>query len=155
MKRAFIPEDHFESKVKNKLLWSQGTVLSFTPQPFTPKTRPVEKGRKRILRDNMKYEEFQEINQMHREYMKKIIGNLHPDAALEIIYKADLTGAQIEINNHKGYVVHERKNSLAVIFPTDEVKIFPKSIWDFKISFEGIDYIFFGKNLKKNRFMRK
>lgn len=152
--KALDPEGHFNSKIKSCTVRDQGTVISFVSQPFIPKKFTTEKGIKRIVKEDYKYSDFIEINKMHREYLRELRGTLHPYASLNLIYKAELTGAEIEIAGRTGFVIQERKNSLTVIFPGDLIKVYPKSLWNFRMKADGIDYLFFGKDLKKNRFLK-
>lgn len=150
----FSPENHYDLKIKNGSIRDQNATLKFDDPPFKSKDFKIEKGFKRIKKDNFKYAEFVDIHQMHTEYLTKLKGHHNPDTFLELIYKAELTGASIEINNKIGFVIEERKNSLTVIFPDDSIKIFPKAVFNFNIIFEGIKYIFFANSLKHSRLIK-
>lgn len=122
--------------------------------PLEPKGFRVEKGLRRIAKDRFSYEDFKTVNQMHTEYLRELKGALSPKAFLDILYRAELTGAQIRIAGKVGIVVEERKNSLSVIFEGNKVKIYPKKVWDFQLIFDGAQYFFFSEALKKGRSLR-
>lgn len=153
-KKFFDVETHFESKIGKNNLCSQGRVINFQPAPFCSTRKPIEKGIKRIIKEKFKYEEFKIINELHNDYIRELKGNQHPNAFNDILYKSELTGAKIRINGKFGFVIEERKNSLTVIFEGDKIKIFPKAVWNFVYSFDGVDYMFFTSNMKKNRFLK-
>lgn len=152
--KNFDAEAHFESKLKGSSIRDHGTVISFAARPFSPARRPAEKGIKRVVREKFKYEEFKKINGMHTAYMRQLVGRLSPDAAMDAIYRAELTGAEIVVNGTAGFVIEERKNSLTVIFRGDRVKVFPKAVWDFTYVLDGVEYIFYAAALKKGRFLK-
>lgn len=154
MKPNFNVEAHYESKIRQGSIKDQGSFLNFRNVPFIPKNVEIQKGLKRIKMDKFKYDDFKIINQLHQEYLKEIKGVLSHTAFLDIIYKAELTGAKIEIAGKEGFVIQERKNTIFVIFPGNITKIFPKKIWDFKLKFEDVEYLFFAKALKNGRFFK-
>lgn len=153
MSREFSAEAHFESKIKQGSIKDQ-SVLRFGATPLEPKKFHSEKGLRRIAKDRFSYESFQAINQMHTEYLRELKGHLPPKAFLDVIYKAELTGALIQIAGKEGIVVEERRNSLCVIFVGNVIKIYPKKIWDFKLIFDGVRYLFFSEGLKKGRLLK-
>ena len=150
----FDAESHFNSKLRRGTIRDQGTIISFASKPFNSKIKTQEKGLKKIKKEKFRYNEFMPINIIHTEYIKELKGNLHPDAFMDVLYKAELTGAKVRINGKEGFVIEERKNSMCVIFEDDKVNIFPKNVWDFVYTFENIDYFFYSENLKKNRFLK-
>lgn len=151
MPNNFSAEAHFESKIKQGSIKNQSSVIRFENQLFEPKKTTVEKGLKRICKDQFKYSDFLEINQLHSEYLHKIKEISGNKGFLDNVLKAELTGAKIKISNKIGFVVEERKNSLVVIFEDDRTKIFPKKVWDFILMFDKSEYKFFSKKLKKSR----
>lgn len=150
----FDVESHYESKIKNGSLKDQGIILRFNKPTYRPSNPEIIKGLRRIAKDRFKYEDFIEINKIHSAYLKELKGNLSPKGFLDILYKSELTGAMIDIAGKSGFVIEERKNSISVIFPENIVKLYIKSCWNFKINFEGVDYLFFCNNLKNNRFLK-
>lgn len=147
---SFIPSSHFKS------------ILNIDYQPTFSFNTYQRKEKKIIPKkiqkadfNKMKYSDFLPINQLHTEYIQELKGNLSPDNFLPILYRAELTGAKIIINNKSGFIVEERVNTLFIIFEDDKIKIFPKNQNNFIFEHENIQYIFYGKNLKKNRFLRK
>lgn len=152
--KGFDAESHFESKIKTKSLRAQGVVIDFSARPFTPTARPVEKGLRRVAHGAFRYADFAKINTLHTAYLAKLRGRLSPDAFLPILHGAELTGAAIRIRGEDGYIIEERKNSLVVIFLDDRVRVFPKDVWDFSLIADGVEYYFFARALKKNRFTR-
>lgn len=144
-------EQHFESKIKQGSIKNQSTILHFSTQPFENKKSVREKGIRRIYKDRFTFESFLKINELHNDYIKELKGNLSPKAFLDVLYKAELTGAKIKIAGREGIIVEERKNSICVIFSTNETKIYPKRNWDFSLIFENVEYTFLCENLKANR----
>lgn len=152
----FSPTAHFESKFKhNTAKDGCSTILHFEAPPFISQTVIREKGLRRILTDRFSFEDFKEINILHQNYIRKLKGSLYPTMFLDVLYKAELTGALIKIAGKEGIVVEERKNTLCVIFKDNKVKVFPKTLWNFTFSFEGVDYLFMCKALKKSRIIAK
>jgi len=154
MAEHFNVEAHYESKIKKGSIKDQGSVLRFTRMPFEPKKKEIQKGLRKIATERFKYSDFEDINKLHLEYLQELRGGLSSSAFMDILYKAELTGAKIEIAGRTGFVLEERKNSLFVIFPGNLVKIYPKKLWDFSLEFEGIKYLFFSEALKKGRFLK-
>ncbi|KAM0680251.1 hypothetical protein GINT2_001636 [Glugoides intestinalis] len=152
---SFSPAAHFESKIKQEAKKDASAILHFAPPPFIPKTVVPEKGLRKILKDRFSFEDFTEINSMHQHYIRKLKGTLLPSVFLDILYKAELTGAKINIAGKEGIVVEERKSTLCVIFKDNKVKLFPKNVWNFTFPFEGVNYLFICKSLKKNRSITK
>lgn len=147
----FSAEAHYESKIRQGSIKNQSAVIRFDSQVFEPKKSTVEKGLRRICKDQFKFEDFFEINQLHNNYLHQIKELSGAKKFLENILKAELTGAKIKIANKTGFVVEERKNSLIVIFEDNRTRIFPKKSWDFILFFDGIQYKFYSSRLKKNR----
>lgn len=155
MPEKFSAEAHFESKLKQGSIRDQGSVLRFGAMPLEPKKFHSEKGLRRIAKDRFKYEDFKTINQMHTGYLRELQGNLPPKAFLDTLYRAELTGALIQIAGKEGIVVEERRNSLSVIFEGNVIKIYPKKVWDFRLIFDGVQYLFFSEALKKGRSLKR
>lgn len=168
----FDAEAYFDSKIRNATVRDQGVVLDFSDKPL-PSRNPPEKGIHRIIKENFKYNEFKRINEFHTEYLRDLKGNLHPSAFMEVLYRAELTGAKVRVWNNKcankcenvssgnnspgnniGFIISERKNSIIVIYKNDKIKVFPKSAWNFSLIFDEIEYIFFASDMKKNRYLK-
>ncbi|ELA41595.1 uncharacterized protein VICG_01343 [Vittaforma corneae ATCC 50505] len=147
----FNAEQHFESKIKQGSIKNQSTILRFDTQPFKSKKAEREKGLRRICKDRFNFEDFVKINKMHSSYVQELKGNLSPKAFLDVLYRAELTGAKVKIAGKEGIIVEERKNSLCVIFSSNQMKLYPKRSWDFSLVFDGIEYQFLSENLKTNR----
>lgn len=154
----FSPEMHYNSKMKNRTVRDQGIVISLKKQPSnSSKEVRIEikkKGIRRVMEDKYTYDRAVDLKAEHTKYIAKLLGNVHPEAAMALLYQAELTGAEIKINNSVGIIIEERKNSLIVIFKDNKVRCFPKSTNSFIFSFNGTDYLFIAKNLKKNRIFK-
>ena len=144
-------EQHFESKIKQGSIKNQGTIVCFSLQPFEGKKTEQEKGLRRVCKDRFNFENFQAVNALYNDYLRELKGNLTPKAFLDILYKAELTGAKIKIDNKEGLIVEERKNSICVIFSSNQMKIYPKRTWDFSLIFDCVEYKFLCEKLKINR----
>lgn len=151
MAKSFSAEAHYESKIKQGSIKNQSAVLRFNNSVFEPKQSKIEKGFRRICKDQFNYSCFSEINTLHCEYLRKIKETAGPKGFLENLFKAELTGAKIKIANRIGFVVEERKNTLVVIFEGNDLKIFAKKVFNFSVLFEGVEYFFYSENLKKGR----
>ncbi len=150
----FNAESFFESKLSSGDLRSNGSVIGFYVKDieFTKKIPP--KGIKRINRDVINFKDFEIINKLHKEYLQELRANHKGNSFENILFNSELTGAEIEIDNKKGIVVEERKNSILVIFKDNKIKLYPKNVWNFTLDFENIKYLFFPQKLKKNRFLK-
>lgn len=153
-KTKFDAETFFESKIKGGDLRSHGSVLNFTTPLITFTKKPREKGIKRICKELIEYDRFKILNKLHTEYMTELKNKNKGNAFNNILYGAELSGAEIEIDNKKGFVVEERKNSISVVFPDNKVKLYPKDVWNFLYLFDNCKYYFVAKKLKKNRFFK-
>ena len=151
MSANFSAEAHYESKIKQGSIKNQSSLLRFDSFVFEPKKTTIEKGLRRICKDEFKFSDFQEINKLHTDYLRKIKEISGCKGFLEGLTKAELTGAKIKISDKIGFIVEERKNSLIVIFEKNIIKIFPKKVWDFWILFDGEEYKFYSEQLKKSR----
>lgn len=151
MPTPFSAESHFESKIKRGSIRNQSTVIRFTPQPFEPNKHTTVKGLRRICCDRFSFTDFEKINEMHTEYLRRLKGSCTPQAFLDVLYKAELTGTRIKIDKKEGFIVEERRNSIFVIFESNKIKIYPKKVWDFILMFDGVEYMFICESLKKNR----
>jgi len=151
VKMPFSAEQHYESKIRQGSIRGQSTILHFDRKPLECRKREQEKGIRRVCRDRFRFEDFVSLNSLHTDYLKELKGDLGSKAFLDVIYKAELTGARVRIAGREGIVVEERKNSLCVIFESNEVKIYPKRNWDFTVLFDGVEYIFISRNLRANR----
>lgn len=149
----FSAEQHYESKIKQGSIRNQSVILHFDRKPLEYKTKQREKGIRRISKDRFNFKDFLEITQLHSEYLKELKGGLSPKAFLDVIYKAEMTGARVRIAGKDGIIVEERKNSIAVIFESNDVKIYPKRNWDYSVLFEGVEYIFMSRRLRPNRML--
>lgn len=151
MIQKFSAEEHYELKIKQGSIRSQSVYLRFGKNEPKKKIINKEKGFKRIIKDNFKFEDFVEINDLHTKYLDNLKGQFHPTAFQEILYKAELTGAKIEIAQKEGYIIEERKNTLTVIFMNDIIKVYPKKVFDFSLKHQGVKYMFYSNALKGGR----
>lgn len=147
----FSAEQHFESQIKRGSIKNQSITLHFGAQPLENKKIEREKGLRRICKDRFCFRDFVGVSEMHNSYIRELKGNLSPKAFLDVLYKAELTGAKIKIAGKEGIVVEERKNSLFVIFSSNQTKLYPKRSWDFSLVIDGVEYRFLPENLKINR----
>lgn len=154
MVKKFCAEEHFELKIKQGSIRDQSIYLRFGKSLRKDSKFIPEKGIKRIVKDNFKFEEFKEINKLHNDYLDKLKGQLHPNIFQEILYKAELTGAKIEIANKEGYVIEDRKNTLTVIFENDIIKVYSKQIYDFSLVHQNVKYMFYSGALKAGRLFK-
>ncbi|KAM0675485.1 hypothetical protein GVAV_000850 [Gurleya vavrai] len=148
LKSSFIASNHYSQISKNTFQHS----FSFYSETIQRKQKI-----KKIHPVNqfLKYKDYLQINKMHVEYFKELKKGMSNDAFLGVLYKAELTGAIVEICGKKGIIVEERANSIRIIFENDSVKMYFKNVNNFIIEFDGVKYLFFGQNLAKNRFLKK
>lgn len=148
---SFVASNHYNKQVK----------LDYQPTFLFPKRIPKPKTQQTKIwktnKYNVNYEDYKIINELSINYLRSLKGSLSPDIFLAHLYKAELTGIHIRIVGRAGYgyVVEERVNSLYVVFADNVVRLFIKKLVDFVIELDGVEYFFFGKNLKKNRFVKK
>ena len=72
MSGNFSAESHFESKIKQGSIKNQSPVIRFDGSIFEPSKFTKEKGLRKICKDQFKYSDFEEINRLHCEYLKKL-----------------------------------------------------------------------------------
>lgn len=102
----------------------------------------------------MDFSYLQKIKKLHIEYLIELKQNASPDFFLPILLKAELTGASIKLNKKEGIVVEERENTIK-LYIDGKIKMFVKNLINFSIEVDKVEYTFYGKNLKKNRFIKK
>ncbi|KAI5149672.1 hypothetical protein ENBRE01_1054 [Enteropsectra breve] len=147
-------EAHFDAKMAKSCIKDHGMIINFSSKRRELKASKQEKGIPRIVKENFTYGEMQKINKIHKEYLSELKGKHVPSTFMDVLYRAELTGAEISIAGKTGIVIEERKNVMVVIFPCDIIKIYPKNKYDFSINIDEVDYIFYGSNLKINRMLK-
>lgn len=135
------------------------SILNISYQPtfiFTKIPKQKSFAKKKVPKTNfMDFSQIHKIAELHTEYLKSLKSNATPDNFLPILYKAELTGATIEIENYGAGVVLEERENVLRVYTKGKIKTFVKNNINFPISLDNVKYIFCGKNLKKNRFIKK
>ncbi|KAF7683654.1 hypothetical protein TCON_1140 [Astathelohania contejeani] len=156
---TFDIEEHYNDKLPSGMALDSNTKFYLSNTSELPKKAGKVRKIYRVNRTNLKYDLFREVNEMHKRYLNELLGSKSPNAILPLIYKAELTGAEIKIKIGESYkigiVVEERENCLVVIHENNDIKIYPKRSFDFIMAYNGIEYLFLARNLKKIRFLRK
>ncbi|RVD92568.1 hypothetical protein TUBRATIS_009220 [Tubulinosema ratisbonensis] len=154
LKSDFDVLEHLNTKSKEKIesnIKKVHTRTSFISDQKESLKRKVIKQ----TYSQLKYTDFLKVNELHNEYIKKIKSTNF----LQILYKAELTGALLKFKTisgiKEGIVVEERKNSFLIIHSDDSLKVYPKQMYDFVYKVDGIRYFILGKFLKYNRFFKK
>lgn len=148
---SFVASNHYNKYLK----------LDYQPTFLFPKRIPTPKLTSNKIHSVNKYDldynEYKFINELSKNYMRSLKGNLSPDNFLPHLLKAELTGASIKTIKSKnyGFIIEERVNSIFVLYENNIVKMFIKKNNNFVVELDGVEYLFFGENLKKNRFFKK
>lgn len=150
---TFNPESHYNSKIKDGTVLEQGTVLDFKRELRTNEKKK-EKGKKRVIREEYKYEAFKQIADEHSKYIDRLIGNTDPNTAMAALYRADLTGARVSVDGQDGIIAEERKKTIIMLYSDNKVKCIPKKGAILTYKHKTVEYYFIGKNLKKSRFTK-
>lgn len=98
------------------------------------------------------YSQFEEINKLFNSYVPQ---SSNPKLFVNQLYKMELTGAKIKINNKSFIIVEERKNSIITISQDNRIRTFIKSGLEFIFEHNNVQYLILGKGLKLNRFVKK
>jgi ribonuclease P protein subunit POP4 len=154
----FDIEEHINEKLARQPIRLYNTGLWLANTAFTNSARNGGRGMGKVNTGSVRYKDFIEINAMHTIYISELRGNMSPNAFLPVLYKAELTGAKVTILsgiNKTGIIVEERENVILMVFEDDRIKCYPKNTIDFTFAFDGVDYIFLGDKMKKNRFFKR
>ncbi|KAF9761746.1 hypothetical protein NGRA_2411 [Nosema granulosis] len=115
---------------------------------------PTQKDNFKIGRSSIKptYSQFEEVNKLFKEYIPKVAD---PKMFVNQLYKMELAGAEIEIDNRKCIIVEERKNSIITISKDNILRTRIKAGLKFIFEHNNVKYLVIARNLKMNRFMKK
>lgn len=150
---------HLNANIEGETLESSFKVVHTTE---SIREKPSKKMKRKIESTHFRgvhFEDFVAISRLHEKYIAELKAEMSPDLFLSHLYKAELTGAQVEIRSkgirRKGIVVEERANVLLVIHESGAIKMYPKAANNFLIDHDGVKYLFFGKRMRSGRFYKK
>ncbi len=138
--------------------------LSGKDKKIVMENKEKEEGRKKrnLFRVHKKLIfEYKNLNSLFLKYIEELKGSLSIPLFTEKLYKIELAGAEIsiiyqnELLKNKFLILEERKNILIVLNGKKKIKCYPKDVIEFYFEYEGVKYLFIGKNLKINRFVKR